>query len=354
MKVALLGAGRIVQNVYLPLLLRRSDIEISGIYDINHEVAHRISMQSIEFRVCKTIDELFQTKPDVTIITCPNKFHAELSIQALNCKSHVICEKPMATSYHDSIAMLKAAKYNKKNLMISHQNRFRPEIIELSKIVKQGKLGVITSIEGGWLRREGVPGVGSWFTNKELAGGGVLLDLGPHIIDLLCMLIDQYDVDDVDVSMNYDINSSKEAVWYLPDSTLTKTKVDNLETGVSCIYKSGGVETKVDLSWSCDVPEDNTYIKIKGTDGVAKISTLFGLNSSVERPKYPLIIETGDGVFTPAYDEVDILQPYQDQSSYFLTAIKDGKSLFRDATKCAKVMRIIETIYKTQKNNSQF
>ena len=111
-------------------------------------------------------------------IATPTTLHAPIAVAALDAGMHVLCEKPMAENADTARLMVEAAERNDRVLDVSFNHRRRGHVQALKKIIDAGMLGQIYYAKAGWLRREGIPGLGSWFTRKATAGGGPLMDLG--------------------------------------------------------------------------------------------------------------------------------------------------------------------------------
>ena len=116
-------------------------------------------------------------------IITPNRTHRPLALQALQAGKHVFCEKPPALNASEVKQMKEAAENAGKTLMFNFNNRARPESYALREYIDAGEVGAINSAQAKWIRRTGIPGFGGWFTNKELSGGGPLIDL-LHMVDL--------------------------------------------------------------------------------------------------------------------------------------------------------------------------
>jgi len=124
----------------------------------------------------------------VSVVT-PNKFHMPLTLAALKAGCHVLCEKPMAMNADEARTMIAAAKKAKRRIMINFSYRFTQQAWALKKEVDTGILGEVYFARTVWHRRRGMPGFGGWFGQKELAGGGPLIDLGVHRLDLALWLM---------------------------------------------------------------------------------------------------------------------------------------------------------------------
>lgn len=134
------------------------------------------------------IDAMLTAHPDADVVSVctPNGLHAEHSIKALRAGYHVICEKPMALSVADCEQMIMAAERSGKKLFIVKQNRFNPPIVEVKRLIDDGKLGKIFSIQLNcfWNRGEGYYKDSDWKGTRAL-DGGVLYTQFSHFIDLL-------------------------------------------------------------------------------------------------------------------------------------------------------------------------
>ena len=135
---------------------------------------------------------------DVFSIATPTTLHAPIAIAALNAGLHVLSEKPMAENADTARLMVEAAERNDRVLDVSFNHRRRGDVQALKKIIDAGLLGKIYYAKAGWLRREGIPGLGSWFTRRATAGGGPLMDIGVHMLDMALYLLGEPQVRAVD------------------------------------------------------------------------------------------------------------------------------------------------------------
>jgi predicted dehydrogenase len=126
---------------------------------------------------------------DVVSIVTPNKYHLPHTVAAFEAGCHVLCEKPMALNANEGRQMIAAAERAGKRLMINFSYRFTEQSMALKEQVDSGILGDVYFARTIWHRRRGLPGLGSWFGQKALSGGGPLIDLGVHRLDLALWLI---------------------------------------------------------------------------------------------------------------------------------------------------------------------
>jgi predicted dehydrogenase len=123
-------------------------------------------------------------------VALPNDLHAPISIQALEAGKHVLCEKPLAISGDSAQGIVDARDKSGKKLMVCFNYRYRPDARWLKQLIHDGKMGDAYFAKAGWIRNSGIPGWGGWFTRKERSGGGPLIDLGVHILDMSLWLLD--------------------------------------------------------------------------------------------------------------------------------------------------------------------
>ena len=176
-KIGIIGAGGMLQ--YHAAGFKAGGAELVAVCDMNataaSEAAETYGISKVYSDSQKMLDEL-EDLDGVSIIT-PNRTHCPLALQALRAGKHVFCEKPPALNAQEVSEMKKAADERGKTLMFNFNNRARPESYALRRYIEAGEVGRINSAQAKWIRRTGIPGFGGWFTNKELSGGGPLIDL---------------------------------------------------------------------------------------------------------------------------------------------------------------------------------
>lgn len=182
-KIALIGAGNIA-NVHLDAYTKVPGAEIYAICDINesrlNETADKFGIERRYTDVDTMLAELPELDAaDVCVWNCN---HAACSIKALNAGLHVLCEKPMAYSAKEAEEMVEVAKKNNKLLMIGFVLRFSDDAKIAKDFIDKDFLGDIYYAKAQYVRRHGNPG--GWFADKSRSGGGPVIDLGVHVIDL--------------------------------------------------------------------------------------------------------------------------------------------------------------------------
>ncbi|MCK9478550.1 MAG: Gfo/Idh/MocA family oxidoreductase [Firmicutes bacterium] len=199
LKVGIIGCGGIANGKHMPSLAKIKEVEMVAFCDIVEERAQKAAKEfgaegAVVYDNHKKM--LSEQKLDVVHICTPNKSHAEISIAAMEAGCHVMCEKPMAKTTADARAMAEAAKKTGMKLTIGYQNRFRADSQYLHKACQKGDLGEIYFAKAHAIRRRAVPTWGV-FLNEEEQGGGPLIDIGTHALDLTLWMMDNYDVKSV-------------------------------------------------------------------------------------------------------------------------------------------------------------
>ena len=197
---------------------------------------------------------------DVVSVAAPNKYHAPLTVAALEAGCHVLCEKPMAMNAQEARHMLAAAEKAGKRLMINFSYRFTDQSIALKQQVDAGVLGEVYFARTTWHRRRGIPRLGGWFGQKAISGGGPLIDLGVHRLDLALWL------------MGY-----PKPVWvmgstYNPIASALAAEqgmtYDVEDLAVGMIKFENGATLEIEASWAANVQEKEWMeTRLFGTQG---------------------------------------------------------------------------------------
>ena len=198
LRIAIIGCGGIANGKHMPSLKANADrAEMVAFCDLIPERAEKAAKEyGIADAKCFTdykemlADE--SLKIDVVHVCTPNVSHCPITVAAFEVGKHVMCEKPMAQNTADAQKMLDAWKASGKKFTIGYQNRFRSDTQALHASCEAGELGEIYFAKAHALRRRAVPTWGV-FLNKELQGGGPLIDIGTHALDLTLWMMDNYE-----------------------------------------------------------------------------------------------------------------------------------------------------------------
>lgn len=194
LKAGIIGCGGIARGKHMPSIKKVDQVELIAFCDIIEERAVKASENyGSSDAKCYTDYKkmLAENNLDVVYVCTPNKEHSFITIDALEAGCHVMCEKPMAKTVKEAEEMLEAAKRTGKKLTIGYQNRFRADSQYLKKSCERGDLGDVYFAKAHAIRRRAVPTWGV-FLNEEEQGGGPLIDIGTHALDLTLWCMDNY------------------------------------------------------------------------------------------------------------------------------------------------------------------
>ncbi len=196
LRIGIIGVGVIATTKHIPALLKREDVTIAVLCDLDRAKAEKAAAELglTDVKICENWHEV-TTDPtlDVIHVCTPNPLHHDMTMEALNNGKHVHCEKPIACTYKDAREMVDTAKAKGLKLTSGTQWRYNPAPMKMKELVKEGFFGDIFYVKSQQLRPRRLPAYGV-YTDKAGNGGGVLLDGGPHSIDLPMWLTDNYDV----------------------------------------------------------------------------------------------------------------------------------------------------------------
>jgi predicted dehydrogenase len=185
LKIGIIGSGGIAQGAHMKGYAAIPDqCEMVAVCDVNPDTAKKaaemfnVPKQYTDFRELLADKEI-----DAVSVATPNKYHLEPTVEALKAGKHVLCEKPLGMNAEECKQMCRTAKETGKLLQVGLNMRFSGQAQFLRKYIDNGHMGDIYYARAQALRRRGVPGWGV-FINKELQGGGPLIDIGVHILDL--------------------------------------------------------------------------------------------------------------------------------------------------------------------------
>ena len=257
--IALIGAGDVVRKSYLPALTSRTDCKVIGICSQQGQSASELaSFYGIEKVFPYYTDALEHDAVDTVFICTPTHLHREITEAAMDFNKNVLIEKPLCTNYEDTRRLLNRAKTYPNAFYVTFNNQFRSENAWLKARVLAGDFGEIELIDMNWYRRL-IATNKSWLYNQTYSGGGVLIDLGTHLIHLALSLVPNRQTFRVycnTVSHN------------LPDSTVE-------DTAIAMITINGITTIQLKLGWDMEL-DQKSRVKLE----------VFGRNGSVANHHY--------------------------------------------------------------------
>lgn len=355
-KFGFIGCGWIVQKTYMPILKEKKDVELLAVYDIDYNKSLSCTLKFDIKQVCNSVEALLDTDVDVVIIATPNYTHENYSMKAIRKNKHVVCEKPTVLYVEEYKQLREEAKRRGCIFLPAYVNRFRSEIIELQQIIESGVIGKVTSVEAGWIRKNGYPNLGSWFTNKMYSGGGVLLDLGSHILDISLMLLPcetipkkvvlstwYNEFDDTDIHV-------LSAQWY--ENNEKNIYEVNVETSaIAEVLFQQDISLNIKLSWNATTDYDETYFNVSGESGKVTLRTLFGFSTNRLGDKNEMQIVMNDGEQKSIFF-IDVMKEqmksFEKLCEYIIRCTRNEESPESIIDNGQKVIELTEQLYKNE------
>ncbi len=282
-RVGIIGCGGISKGSHMSAYEKLGKrVEVAALCDIIVERAENArDTRFPSADVYKDYKDLLKDESiDYVDICTPNYLHSIIAVDALNAGKHVLCEKPDAVSVEEAMKMKNASEKNGKKLMVIRNNRFFGTSAEAKKAIANGDFGQIYAGRCGWVRRRGIPGKGGWFTTKEQSGGGPLIDLGVHMIDLAIWLMGN--PTPVSVSGNTFCKFADCEVMDSPEAEFGD-KNDNgtfdvEDLGMGLIRFDNGAVLQIEFSWASNIKKEYRFVELRGekaglswVDGKAEI-----------------------------------------------------------------------------------
>lgn len=266
--VGLGWAGQQHMQAYVDL----PDTELVAIAGMEDDVAARLAGVLGGPATYRDLDSMLaEQKLDVVSIATPTALHAPMAIQALDAGVHVLSEKPMAETRAAAERMVEAAVRNDRVLDVSYNHRRHGTVQALRKAIDDGLLGTVYYAKAGWLRRQGIPGLGTWFTQKNASGGGPFMDIGVHILDLAMFLLDEPHVTSVTASTYAEFGPrGLGSSVGRPATGDLAFDVEDLATAFLRLDSGGTL--LVETSWAQWIPHDKIYVDLYGSEGGAHLS----------------------------------------------------------------------------------
>jgi predicted dehydrogenase len=295
-RIGIIGCGGIANGKHLPSLSKLANVELVAFCDIIQDSAAKAAAKyGIEGAlVCEDYKEILADETiDIVHVLTPNISHAEISIAALEAGKHVMCEKPMAKTAEDAKRMMETAKRTGKKLTIGYNNRFRADSQHLKNVCAEGELGHIYFAKAHAIRRRAVPTWGV-FLDEEKQGGGPLIDIGTHALDLTLWMMDNYKPKVVLGTSYHELSQKENAANAWGPWDPSKFTVEDSAFGM--IVMENGATIMLESSWALNTLEvDEAKCSLSGTEGGADMKGGLRINGEKHSRLYTTEVELKTG-----------------------------------------------------------
>lgn len=352
LKAAVIGCGGIANGKHLPAIKKIKKVEITAFCDIIKERAEKAAKEygtegaKVYTDYQKMIDE---NTFDMVYVLTPNKEHSPMSVYAMEHGCHVMCEKPMAKTYEQAKLMLDTAKKTGKKLTIGYQNRFTPESIYLKKACERGDLGEIYFSKAHAVRRRAVPTWGV-FLDEEAQGGGPLIDIGTHALDLTLWFMNNYKPKSVKGTVYKKLGDLKESGNAWGDWDPKKYTVE--DSAFALIEMENGATIFLESSWALNtLDEKEAKCTLCGTKAGADMNDGLRINSCDFGKLTTLKPALGAGGV--AFYDGEEEAPQDIEARQWVDAVLEDKEPTVLPEQAIVVTKILEAVYKSAKTGKE-
>lgn len=326
-KIGLIGLGGVAQLVHLPNLSKLDNVELKSVAEINKNRLNTIAEKfNVKQRFSNYKEMLEQSDIEAVLIATPTSTHKEIAIDCLNAGKDVLIEKPLARTFNEAKQIVDAAKKNKCKLMVGMNLRYRPDTMLLRSFINSKEIGDPFYVKCGWIRKRSSSE--KWFTKKEESGGGVIIDLGIHLMDLAMWLLDYPEIYSVSTQNFYHYTKNVE------------------DTSISCIKCKNSAIINMEVSWSLPVEKDQFFLDVYGTKGSFSANP-FRLFKKVENDYInltPTIQDNSTALFKKSY---------LNELKSFIGAIRGLNPVFSPGDQALHRMKLIEAMYDSAEKKQE-
>jgi len=340
LKIGVIGAGSI-SDVHLQSYRQHPGAEIYAICDLN---AERAQAKASAYGASKTFTDyrelLALPEIDAVSVCTWNNTHAEIAIAALQAGKHVLVEKPLCKTVEEALRVERAVRESGKVLQVGFVRRYASNTQILKQFIDQNELGNIYYAKASCLRRLGNPG--GWFADEERSGGGPLIDLGVHVIDICWYLMGRPKVKSVSGNTYRKLGNRSNvkhlSFYKAADYDASRNTVEDAANAL--IRFDNGASLMVDVSFTLHAKKDELYVKLYGDRGGAELE-----------PELALVMERNDTILNvaPQVDNAsfDFAQAFASEIGHFLAAARGERETLSPVEDGVEMMKILCAIYES-------
>src|SRR6056297_3624118 len=316
------------------------DAELAGGVDISGGARRKFG-EKYDANTYEEKGQLF-SDADAVIITTPNRFHEQYAVAALEAGCDVLLEKPLAHTLESAERIVEAAHAAEGFCMVGFNNRFSAPVEVIKQYQADGRFGEFSHIEANFIRRRGIPGRGSWFTSKEVAGGGALIDIGVHAIDLALYFLDFPTIAEVSGTARSQFGTREDYAYVeMWGDDVGPEGFDVDDSASAFIRTANGQTISLDIAWATNRPTNDAFV-LRGTDAGA----------TFDRSSHELTIyedsTAGQDHLTDAEIETRATDTHKTEQRYFLDHVRSGTTPERNTVdEGLAVQRVIDAIYRS-------
>ncbi len=329
--VGIVGCGGIAQIIHLPTLHDHPDVTIRALCDTDTTKAAVLADKYNIPRIYGDIAEMLKKEElELVFILTPNNLHLPMSLIALDHGVHLFIEKPAALSSGEAERIRHKAAEVGKTVMVGMQNRFRPDILWMKKFLMDRELGKVFFVKAGWLQATQHSIKQPWLLNRRVSGGGVVMDLGLQLIDMVWWLLDK-----------------PKAISVKAFSYQVKPDLPVEDFCVNCISFEGNISITLEVSWDYPFPKDHFYLEVTGEHGTGSLNPL-----KIQKIWHGQFLNITPDL--PGSKIAYFRKGYQNEIHHYIDYLTGRISTLESSIEDAvEVLKIVESIYQSIEQSSE-
>jgi len=344
LKFGIIGAGMISQTGFQGLTASGS-AEVVAIADHHAGRAQAYAEKNKIGRVHTDPQDILRDPSiDGVYIALPNALHAPMAEAALRAGKHVILDKPFALNLGEAKRVQTAVNETGKHFMLGMNQRFAEGPQKIKALMDQNYFGEVYAVNAYWRRRSGIPKQGTWFGHRARSGGGCLLDIGVHMLDLSLHTLGNFEVEAVSGAVFSKIGPQGygHGAWGWSDDEKLAFDVDDLS--MALIRLRGGAVVQLGISWACHQKENDRYnVELHGTQGGATL--------------YPGEVYKHDPAARAGYEisnlKTPIAWPHCDRFVNFVRSIEGKEKPGVSLEEALKVQATLDALYLSARDGRE-
>ncbi len=358
-RVAVVGLGWAANSIWLPRLREHPGYTVSAVVDPDPAARAAVARDRTGTELLSSVEELDRSIADLAVVAVPNHLHSSIASRLLANGIPVFVEKPVCLNSAEADQLAAAERTAGAVLLAGSAAQYRADVLALTALVPQ--LGRIRHVDLSWIRARGVPDAGGWFTRRELSGGGALVDLGWHLLDVAGPLLGPVVFEQVSATVSGDFveHGSAKAAWRHQEEggqepgeqagPEAEGVVDVEDTVRGFLITDGGISIALRASWASHEPHDVTLLRVEGSHGTAILRCTFGF--SPNRVAGSTLTLTRDGVVTDvAFEQEPIGAEYYRQLDELPAQLADPAARGRTIAEVRRTIGVIERIYQSARS----
>lgn len=339
-RIAIVGTGSIARGGHIPAYLKRDDIEIVACADIDLAKAEEFAAEFGIPKAYSNIDDMLANeKIDIVDVCTWVAAHAECVIAAANAKCNVMCEKPLSDNIEAADRMRAAVKKNGVNFMLAVPLRYDEKAQYVRKLVDSGKFGDVYYGKTAYVRSRGIPG--GWFSCRKYSGGGPLIDIGVHRIDLAWFLMGNPKPCSVSAVAQYrigDYRSNNDGAW--TGSDVPDYEFDTEDSAHGFIRFENGASLYFDATWTFNGAE--TFM-----------TQISGDKMGCEYDKLKFFTSKGEGLIEETPDRKFNGEIFDNEIDHFIKCTRTGEKPCSDIDQAYVLEAMLCAVYESAKSGHE-